>query len=169
MHEILLSSNQYHCLLSFSAPSSPTAVTASGVTSSSARVTWAGVMDDSLLGYKVSFERVSGRGCASSHTDTESVSSTTTAYTVMGLSGFSRYTVSVVAVNVFDSSGVNNHTLETPASGESCTHCLKCAGGYTCQLLLHSSHWTSSECGCIHQWHLHHCQLGPSPLPESQQ
>ena len=69
----------------------------------------------------MSFERLTGRGCDSLHRDTDGVSSMTTDYTVMGLSGLSTYTMSVAAVSIFGSSGVvTSDTIDTLPSRESC-------------------------------------------------
>ena len=76
-----------------------------------------------LLGYLVSFERLTGRGCDSLHIDRDGVSSMTTDYTVMGLSGLSTYRMSVAAVNIFGSSGViTSDTLDTLPSREFSVH-----------------------------------------------
>ena len=76
-----------------------------------------------LLGYLVSFERLTGRGCHSLHKDTDSVNSMTTDYTVMGLSGLSTYEMSVAAVTSFGLSGVvTSDTIDTLPSRESCVH-----------------------------------------------
>ena len=76
-----------------------------------------------LLGYLVSFERLTGRGCDSLHNDTEGVNSTTTDYTVMGLSGLSTYRISIAAVSSFGLTGVvTSDTIDTLPSRESCVH-----------------------------------------------
>ena len=97
-----------------SAPSTPTGVAVSEVTSSSVQMRWTAPTDaPSLLGYTVSFERVSGIGCDSPHSSNDSVRNMTTNYTFMGLSGFSTYSVSVAAVNVFGSSNEKSLRIAT--------------------------------------------------------
>ena len=108
-------------------PSVPIGVTAFEPTNSSVRVTWTAPSSAgsiALLGYRVSFERlINGVGCDSPHNATESVGSTTTDYTVTGLSGFSTYRIGVSAGNIFGSSmDVNSNILDTLSSRESCVH-----------------------------------------------
>ena len=75
-----------------------------------------------LLGYRVSFERLTGRGCDSLHIDKYGVN-TTADYTVMGLSGLSTYRISIAAVNIFGSSGViTSDQLETLPSRQFSVH-----------------------------------------------
>ena len=76
-----------------------------------------------LLGYLVSFERLTGRGCDSLHHDAYGVNNITIDYTVMGLSGLSTYTIGVAAVSIFGSSKVvPSDTIDTLPSRESSLH-----------------------------------------------
>ena len=115
------------------APSAPSGVAISEATGSSVRVTWTAAPpgDVELLGYQVSFERLPGRGCDALHNDTRSVSSTTADDTVMGLSGFSAYRISVAASNIFGSSvGVTSDTFDTLPTRESCVCVCVCVHAY---------------------------------------
>ena len=111
-------------MCSASVPSTPSVVIiVSEATGSSVRVTWTAPTENAeLLGYLVSFERLTGRGCDSLHNDTYSVSSTTTNYTIMGLSGLSTYSLGVAAVNIFGSSDVVTGAIDIHPSCESCVH-----------------------------------------------
>ena len=105
-------------------PSVPIGVVASEPTDSSVRVTWTAPTGNiELLGYRVSFERLTGTGCDSFHNATKSVSSTTTDDTVTGLSGFSAYRISVIAINIFGSSvAINSNPISTLPTRESFLH-----------------------------------------------
>ena len=102
-------------------------MTVSGTTDSSVRVTWIAAPAGSieLLGYQVSFERLTGRGCDSSHADTIDIGGMTTDYIVLGLSGLSTYRFSVAAVNIFGTSDfVSSETIDILPLGKlySCAH-----------------------------------------------
>ena len=99
-------------------------MTVSEATGSSVRVTWTAPAGNiELLGYQVSFERLTGTGCDSPHSATKNVSSTTTDDTVTGLSGFSAYRMSVAAVNLFGlSMAINSTHINTLPARESCVH-----------------------------------------------
>ena len=102
-----------------SAPSTPTGVAVSEVTSSTVQMRWTAPADaTSLLGYTVSFERVPGDGCDSPHSGSDSVGDMTTTYTFMGLSGFSTYSVSVAAVNKIGPSDATSLRVTTFSSSE---------------------------------------------------
>ena len=76
-----------------------------------------------MLEYQVSIERLTGTGCDSFHSATKSVSSTTTEDTVTGLSGFSAYRISVIAINKFGSSvATNSNPISTLPARESFLH-----------------------------------------------
>ena len=111
-----------HCIIIAPppAPPTPTGVAVSEVTSSTVQMRWTAPPTEAipLLGYSVSFERVPGSGCDSPHSSTYTVSNTTTNYTFVGLSGFSTYTVSVAAVNTFDSSDKESISIATLSSCE---------------------------------------------------
>ena len=99
---------------------------ASEPTNSSVRVYWtapASAGSIELLGYRVSFERLTGTGCVSPHSATKSVSNMTTDATVTGLSGFSAYRISVAAGNIFGSSvGVISNPVNTLSARELRVH-----------------------------------------------
>ena len=88
----------------------------SEATGSSVRVTWTAAPPGNieLLEYRVSFQRLTGRGCDGLHNNTDSVNNTTTDYTIMGLSGLSTYKIGVVAATTFGlSMGVTSDTFDT--------------------------------------------------------
>ena len=103
-----------------SAPSAPTNIIVSEVTGFSVEVSWtAPIGNVELLGYLVSFERFSGRGCDSPHSDTDHVNSITTDYTVVDLSGFSTYRIFVTATSIFGSSNfIASDAIDTLPSRE---------------------------------------------------
>lgn len=108
---------------SFIGPPTPSGVTVSELSASSALVRWASPSQE-LLGYVVSFERVPGRGCDSPHTRQDSISRTATQYTITGLSGFSTYSINITAVNVFAASDVTTLRIDIPSSRKICTDSL---------------------------------------------
>ena len=112
------------------APSAPGGVAVSEATGSSVRVTWTAAPPGNieLLEYRVSFQRLTGRGCDGQHSNTDSVNNMTTDYTVMGLSGLSTYKIGVVAATTFGlSMGVTSDTFDTLPTRES----------WVCLLLFH--------------------------------
>ena len=130
------------------APSAPSGVAVSEATGSNVRVTWTALHGDiELLAYQVSFERLPGRGCDSLHNDTKNVSSTTTDYTVTGLSGLSAYRISVAAANIFGlSMGVTSTIFDSLPTRESWVHVCACFS-FTCNFMyIYTMHDTS----CAH-------------------